>query len=258
MQAAARPRSRPRLTATSPARACSEPLPWRRLAARSISSDSTAGSSSTHADRRAHVEVHLAGDLVVDLGGQHAVRAAHDDGIAEVGDRHAEYHEGGGEQAVARLRQGDVDELPPRRGAHGFGRVVQAAVGARQRGAEDQHRLRQGIGGVGDQQAPEAVDVGGQPGPAMHQPVAAEQEQQAEALHQRRRQHRQQQHRARPASAARSRERCSAMRDGQPAGDRQHRGAAGHQHAVPGRAQQARFVPQPGVVGQRERARTGR
>ena len=147
------------------------------------------------ADNGADAELHLPRDLVVDLGREHRIVAADHGGIAEIGDSHSEHDEAGAEQAELHVRQGDVEELPPASGAHHLGGVVVARIGMGERGFQNQHRLRQRVEHVGDQEARQAVDVDALAEHAADQAVAPEQEDQAEPEHKRRRQHWQRQHR---------------------------------------------------------------
>src|SRR3989344_5637808 len=60
----------------------------------------------------------------------------------------------------AGLRQRDVAKLPPRRGAEHLGGVVLPGIALAQRGAHDEHGLRQRIEHVRNQQAPKTIDFG--------------------------------------------------------------------------------------------------
>ena len=183
------------------------------------------------ADHSAHPEVPLAGHLVVDLRCQHAVVAADHHRIAEVGDHDREHHEGRRQQAVLCRRERDVAEDPRRIGAENLRRLVQAGVGYRQRSGQDQVGVRKAVEHVGDDDAPEPVDVDPQVERAIDDTIAPEQENDAQRLQQRRREKRQQGHRSEHAL---QRHRGSAHRIGERIGE-QHgdqRGRRGHRQAV--------------------------
>ena len=121
-----------------------------------------------HPDDRAHREVLLADDLLVGVGREHVELAADHLRDAEIGDDEGEDHEAGADDAVARARQGDGPEDAGRRRAERRRRLVEAPVGERQRGHEDQERVREAVQHLGDDDADRAVDRG------AHQNLAQE------------------------------------------------------------------------------------
>ncbi|KAG0773103.1 hypothetical protein G6F22_015166 [Rhizopus arrhizus] len=147
---------------------------------------------------------------------------------------------------------GDVEELPRAGGAHDFGRVVVAGVHVAQRGLQDQHGLGQGVEHVRDQQPPEAVDVDLPARPPVHQPVAPQDEDQPQALHQRRRQQRQHQRQPHDRLAAHATA-VQAIGDGESQQDADGGGRGAHREAVDGGGQDAAGGEHFGIVAQPDR-----
>ena len=141
------------------------------------------------ADHGAHLEVLLADHLLVDVGRQHVELAADHLGHAEIGDHQGEDDEDGADQAVARARDGHRPEGPAGAGAQRLGRLVEPGVGDRQRGGDDDQRVREGPEHLADDDADRPVDRGAEQ-QALGQALVAEQVDEADRRQQRGRQDR--------------------------------------------------------------------
>jgi hypothetical protein len=82
-----------------------------------------------HAHHRAHLEVLLADDLLVDIGCQHVKIAADDLGRAEVGDGERKHHEARADEPVAAAGKGHGEEDAQLAGAQRHGRFIKPRVG---------------------------------------------------------------------------------------------------------------------------------
>ncbi|MNP07451.1 hypothetical protein D3C76_994730 [compost metagenome] len=91
---------------------------------------------------------------------------------------------------MPRRRPGDAAEALPWTGAHAGSGVEQARIGQRQRRQQDHQRMREGVDGLAEDDAPEAVDV--VRNQLAQQALVAEQVDQRDARQHRRRQQRQQ------------------------------------------------------------------
>ena len=150
---------------------------------------STAGTAAGQADHRAHPEVLLADDLLVDVGGEHVVLAADHLWHTEVRDDQREHDEGRADQAVTRARHGDGPESAPGAGLERLGRLVETRVGDCQRRGHDDERVREGPEHLADDDADRPIDRGAEQS-SLGDPLIAEQVDEADGRQQRGRQQR--------------------------------------------------------------------
>ena len=141
------------------------------------------------ADHRAHLEVLLADDLLVDVGGEHIVLAADHLRHAEIGDDQDEDHEGRADQAVAGTGQGDRPENAPGAGLQRSRRLVVPRIGDGERRRHDDQRVRKGPEHLADHDADRPIDRVRRAAATWRCPVA-EQIDEADGRQQRRRQQR--------------------------------------------------------------------
>ena len=219
------------------------------------------GQKQHHADRRAHGEILLADDLLVDVGGQHVVLAAHDLGRAEVREAEDEADEGGRKQAVAHPGQGDREKDARGRGPHGARRFVEPRVRGAQGHRQDQHHLGKGEDRLGNDDADRAVepDVPGQvhaeggleraEKARGHKALVAEEIDEVDAVEQRRR--KQRGHGQAPEKAlARNVRAGERIGEGKAEADGQDRGHQRDVDAVPKRLRQGRVLEKGAEIGQ--------
>ena len=152
------------------------------------------------ADDRAHLEVLLADDLLVDVGGEHVELPADHLRHAEVGDDEGEHDEDRADQPVAGTGQRHREEDPSLRGAQRLGRLVEPRVGDRQRRRQDDEGVRKGPEHLADDDADRPVD-GSAHQPALEQALVSEQVDEADRRQQRRRQDRDLRHRLEDTAA---------------------------------------------------------
>ena len=209
-----------------------------------------------HRDGRAHGEVLLARDLVVDLGGHHRELAPDGLGRAEVGDDEREDHEAGAHQPELHAGQGHGQEGLEGGGPERSRRVVEARVGGGEGGDQDQERVREAVEHLRGHDALGAVDPHVVAGDAGEDPVVAEHVDEGERLHQGGREEGQHRHDAKEAAPRREgpRERVG-VAEGQ-----RHRDGHGHQRdreAVPDRGRDGGSAEIAPVVGQPHEAAGG-
>ena len=116
------------------------------------------GNEQDDGDHGSHLEILLADDLFIDIHRQHIVLAADDLWQAEIGNDEIEHHESRRHQAVTGARYGDRPERPPVARPERHGSLVKPRIGNRQRGHDDDHRVREGKEHRTDDDADRAVD----------------------------------------------------------------------------------------------------
>ena len=132
------------------------------------------GDEQHHAHHRAHDEILLSDDLLVDVHGQDVVAAAHHLWRAEVGEGEHEADKDRGHEAVFDARQGDLEEgACPGRAQGGRG-LVQPGVGHAQGYGKDEERLRKGEDDLGNDDAHRAVQADVHPRQEPEEPLGDE------------------------------------------------------------------------------------
>ncbi len=102
------------------------------------------GHQQDHADDRPHLEVLLANNLLVNIDRQHVVLTTDDFRHAEIGNHQSEHHKAGAHETVLGPRQGHRKKGSQSAGPQRDCSLVQARIGQRQGGGDDDQCMREG------------------------------------------------------------------------------------------------------------------